>query len=349
MPASLDILTADDVQSRNSKSGDTNANGLSRLFHHKHFADLSRLCDLKHSKDLTISVGIPTLNEANTITEIVSSIRANLIDRYPLIDEIVIVDSGSEDNTRELALNAGGDAYEAETFLPEFSPIRGKGENLWKSLYLLSGDIIVWLDADIQNFDWRFVTGLVGPLLENDNILYSTAYYRRPLLLSNERLSYNGGRVTELLVRPFLSYLLPEICEFYQPMAGEHAGRRSLLETLPFFSGYAVDVGLLIDITQRFGKHVIAQVDLGERIHRHHEIMDLNRQAFGVLQALTKRAQDWGRIDIREHWHLLQALHHEGDTACFRPSHIVEAERPPINSLTAYRNRFSPLVGSRDA
>jgi glucosyl-3-phosphoglycerate synthase len=339
MSVMVDVVS-EDMRPAESRFDQKDVSEHSGILHYRDFTQLSRLCDLKRSKGVTISVGIPTLNEAQTIGEIVGSIKGELVDRYPLIDEVVVVDSGSEDNTVELALKAGARAFKAESFLPEFSATRGKGENLWKSLYLLSGEIIVWLDADIRNFDPRFVTGLVGPLLENDDISYSTAYYRRPLLLSNELLSFNGGRVTELLVRPFLSYILPEICEFYQPMAGEHAGRRSLLETLPFFSGYAVDVGLLIDITHRYGKKVIAQVDLGERIHRHHEIMDLNRQAFGVLQALTKRAQDWGRLDIREHWNVLQALHQEGDTACFRPRQIVETERPPMNSLAPYCNKF---------
>jgi glucosyl-3-phosphoglycerate synthase len=308
----------------------------SSFFHHQQFSDLAHLCGLKRSKGLSVSVGIPTLNEEASIGKTVSVIKRALVDKWGLVDEIVIIDSGSKDRTTEEAEKSGARVYVADEILPELAPVRGKGENLWKSLQVLGGDILVWVDADIQNVHGGFISGLVGPLLEDDALLYSTAFYRRPLQLSPSQSSLNGGRVTELLVRPFLSYLLPEICEFRQPMAGEHAGRRGLLEKLPFFSGYAVDVGHLIDITSTVGKHVVAQVDLDVRVHRHRELTDLSAQSFGVLQALMKRAEDLGRITMHASYTELKCRFSEvigGEPAGVE---VVEVERPPMASIPGY-------------
>ena len=306
------------------------------FFHHKQFSDLARLCNLKRSKGLSVSVGIPTLNEETRIGKTISVIKQAFVDRLGLVDEVVVIDSGSTDRTAEEAEKSGARVHVAHQILPEVAPVRGKGENLWKSLHVLGGDILVWVDADIQNFHSGFISGLVGPLLEDDALLYATAFYRRPLQLSPSQSSLNGGRVTELLVRPFLSHLLPEICEFRQPMAGEHAARRSLLQVLPFFSGYAVDVGHLIDITRIMGKQVIAQVDLDERVHRHRELTDLSAQSFGVLQALMKRAEDWGRISVHECYSQLKCRF--GEVRGSEPTGVemVEVERPPMATVPGY-------------
>lgn len=309
----------------------------SALFHHQQFSDLAHLCDLKRAKGLSVSVAIPTLNEETRIGNTVSVIRQALVDKWGLVDEVAVLDSGSTDLTTDEAERSGAKVYLASKILPELAPVRGKGENLWKSLHVLRGDILVWVDADIQNFHSGFISGLVGPLLEDDTLLYSTAYYRRPLQLSPGQSSLNGGRVTELLVRPFLSYLLPEICEFRQPMAGEHAGRRSLLEQLPFFSGYAVDVGHLIDITRTVGKQVIAQVDLDVRIHRHRELIELSAQSFGVLQALMKRATDCGRICIQNTCNELKCRFDETRADGYDGIEIIEIERPPMATIACYR------------
>lgn len=308
----------------------------SSFFHHQQFSDLAHLCTLKRSKGLSVSVGIPTLNEETRIGKTVSVIKRALVDNWGLVDEIVVIDSGSTDRTTEEAEECGARVYVANEILSELAPVRGKGENLWKSLHVLGGDILVWVDADIQNFHGGFISGLVGPLLEDDGLLYSTAFYRRPLQLSPSQSSLNGGRVTELLVRPFLSYLLPEICEFRQPMAGEHAGRRGLLEKLPFFSGYAVDVGHLIDITSTVGKQVVAQVDLDERVHRHRELTDLSAQSFGVLQALMKRAEDLGRISMHASYTELKCRFGEEMGVETTGVEVVEVERPPMVSVPGY-------------
>lgn len=306
------------------------------LFHYREFSDLAHLCQLKRSKGLSVSVGIPTLNEETNIGNTVSVIKQALVENWGLVDEIVVIDSGSTDGTTEEAEKNGAKVYAANKILPEIAPLRGKGENLWKSLQVLAGDILVWVDADIQNFHSGFISGLVGPLLENDALLYSTAFYRRPLQISPSQSSLNGGRVTELLVRPFLSYLLPEVCEFRQPMAGEHAGRRGLLERLAFFSGYSVDVGHLIDITSTVGKQVVAQVDLDERIHRHRELTDLSAQSFGVLQALMKRAEDHGRISVHASYNELK--YRFGKAMGSEPAGVemVEVERPPMAGIPGY-------------
>ena len=309
----------------------------SHLFHYQQFADLNHLCYLKKSKRLSVSVGIPTLNEELSIGKTVSVIKRGLLDHCRLVDEIVVFDSGSSDRTVAEAESNGATVCIANDIFPELKPVRGKGENMWKSIHVLSGDIIVWVDADIDNFHNGFITGLVGPLLQDDTLLYTTAYYRRPLQDSPEQ--FNGGRVTELLVRPFLSHLLPEVTEFRQPMAGEHAGRRSLLERLPFFSGYAVDVGHLIDISNIVGKHVIAQVDLDVRIHRNRDLADLSKQAFGVFKALMKRAQDLGRINLPRTYHEIMSQYGNLTESPPPSFEVVEIERPPMASISAYRGR----------
>ena len=234
---------------------------LKRTWHHSAFSDIDRLVALKEQKDLSISLAFPTLNEEATIGKEILVIRTELMDRHPLLDEIVVIDSSSQDKTRELALKYGARVVESKNILPNHGTFRGKGENLWKSLYELKGDIIVWVDADIANIAPKFVYGLLGPLLEDDSIGYVKAFYERPIRSPSGISASGGGRVTEILVRPIFSLFYPELARLIQPLSGEYAGRRTLLEKLAFSVGYGVELGHLIDVYHQFGIGALAQVD----------------------------------------------------------------------------------------
>ena len=332
--------TIPDDLSKNQNSDNHISN--SRIFHYREYEDKLELYRLKKDQNLRISVGIPTFNEMETIGQIVEKIRLELMSsNMQIVDEVAIIDSGSTDSTRKEAIMAGAKFYLADNYMLEVKPCRGKGENLWKSLYVLQGDIIVWIDADIKNFHTGYITGLIGPLLENKELLYSTAFYRRPLQLNNGDVNYDGGRVTELLVRPFLSYFIPELADFFQPMSGEHAGRRELLEKLRFFTGYSVDVAILADITSSIGKNVIAQVNLGERIHRNRDIQSLSKEAFGVLQTLVNLAVRWNRLEVFKNWTELYGIDFKGESPFISSLELIEKERLPIINYENYKCKFT--------
>lgn len=316
-------------------------------YHHSRFQNIERLVELKREQDLTINVSLPTLNEEETIAKELVLIRNMLMDRYPLVDEIAVVDSGSEDRTREIAREYGASVFRASEHLPEHGEYYGKGENLWKSLYLLDGDIIVYLDADIKNIDPKFVYGLVGPLLEQEELGYVKAFYERPLEVGDEERSTGGGRVTEILVRPLFNLFFPELSGMIQPLSGEYAGRRDILERLPFFIGYGVETGLLIDVSQRFGIESIAQVDLDRRVHHNQDLRALGKMAFEILQTFYNRVDEAGKIQLE------QQLHHtfrwitaSGDEYTLKQETIEEVERPPIIELEEYRRHRSGIPGA---
>ncbi len=206
-------------------------------------------------------MGLPTLNEEKTIGLTIRRIREALMDRVPLVDELLVVDSASTDRTVEIARELGAAVRQHDEILPELGAYVGKGEALWKSLYELRGDLVVWVDTDIRNIQPRFVYGLLGPLLREPRIQYVKGFYQRPLIAEG-RQSDEGGRVTELTARPLINLFFPELSGVIQPLSGEYAGRRELLESVPFFTGYAVEIGLLIDIADRVGLSGIGQVDL---------------------------------------------------------------------------------------
>jgi glucosyl-3-phosphoglycerate synthase len=233
-----------------------------------------------------ITVCLPARDEAATVGDIVSTIRRHLVDGVGLVDEVLVMDDGSTDGTAAVAAAAGARVVGTASVLPRFGTGHGKGEALWKSLHVAEGDLIAWCDADIRDFDPGFVVGLLGPLLTRTDVGFVKGFYDRPV--AGE--AGGGGRVTELVARPLLSLLFPELASLAQPLAGEYAGRRELLEQLPFASGYGVDIALLIDIAERFGADVIAQVDLGVRVHRNRPLDELSPQATAVLHAALRRA-----------------------------------------------------------
>lgn len=304
-----------------------------RTFHHRQFA-LAALVDAKRREDLTISVCIPTLNEESTVGAIVRSIRTELMERVPLVDELAVIDSSSSDRTAAEAEGSGATVFQDRDVLPDLEPMAGKGEALWKSLFVLRGDVILWLDADIRNFDPRFVCGPLGPILTDPAVGYVKSFYRRPIE-DGQGSSLEGGRVTELVARPLINTFWPHLAGLIQPLAGEYAGRRSVLEQVPFFTGYAVEMGLLIDVAGRFGTEAMAQIDLEERVHRNRPIGELSRMAFAVLRAALSRL---GEEERRRASAALGMYQFERDHDEYRivSTPIAVYERPPAVSVAGY-------------
>ncbi len=314
-----------------------------RTFHHSQFWDIKRLVEEKERQGLSISLCLPSLNEEKTIGQEIVILKAELADRYPLIDEIAVVDSGSTDRTREIAASFGADVYLASEHLREEGEQRGKGENLWKALFLLKGDIIVFVDADIRNIHPRFVYGLVGPLIHDPGVHYVKAFYDRPLAFSGGLRPTGGGRVTEILIRPLFSLFYPELAAILQPLSGEYAGRRSILEQIPFPVGYGVETGLLIDIYERLGLYAFAQTDLDRRIHRNQETIALGRMAFGVLRTFMARLQRRGVAEFHDALPSLMRQFEVSDGKYRQTEYTIEEiERRPIVEVDAYRKKFHP-------
>ena len=252
--------------------------------------------ELKRERGLRVSVCLPALNEQTTIGDICTSIRSELIERIGLVDELVVVDSGSEDDTVAVARAAGADVHCGADVLPERGHVLGKGEALWKSLAVSNGDLICWCDSDIRNFDPSFLIGLLTPLLIDDDIKMTKGFYRRPL----DGDPTGGGRVTELVVRPLLHLLYPQLTGLIQPLSGEYALRREVANELPFFTHYAVDLGLLIDFVERHGLSALAQVDLGIRLHRNQDTLSLGKMSHQIMRGVLHRLDALGRIKLTE-------------------------------------------------
>jgi len=309
-------------------------------FHHGEFWDILQLVESKESKGLTISLCIPTLNEEKTIGKEVLILRSELMDRYKLIDEFAVIDSGSDDRTLEVASSYGADIYLASDILPETGEKKGKGENLWKAIHQLKGDIICYVDADISNIHPRFVYGLVAPLINRDEIKYVKAFYDRPLNYSSGLRPSGGGRVTEILVRPLFSLLYPELTNIIQPLSGEYAARREVLEQIPFPIGYGVETAHLLDLYHMHGLEIFAQTDLDRRVHRNQKTNALGKMSFGILQTFLNRLHTQGSI---EKLPLMETMHRqfEVEDEKYRQvtKEIIEEERPPIVEIEAYREK----------
>lgn len=314
----------------------------SNTFHHSEFWDLVKLVEAKEKRGLSVSLCIPTLNEAKTIGKEVVIFKSELMERYPLLDEIVVIDSGSEDRTREIAASYGADVYLASEILPDREGRRGKGENLWKAIYQLRGDIIVYVDADIKNIHPRFVYGLVAPLIYREEIKYVKAFYDRPLAFSEQQVRVSGGgRVTEILVRPLFSLFFPELTAIIQPLSGEYAVRRDVLEQVPFPIGYGVETSHLIDVYTKFGLDAFAQTDLDQRVHRNQATMSLGKMSFGILQTFLKRMKALGMVtDLPGFETVLRQFQVRNQEYEQIEFHIEEFERPPMIEIPEYREKF---------
>ncbi|MGI8506092.1 MAG: glucosyl-3-phosphoglycerate synthase [Solirubrobacteraceae bacterium] len=248
---------------------------------------------LAAQREHSVSVCLPARDEARTIGTILQVLLA--LRELGVIDQLVVVDH-STDGTAQIARDLGVDVHDQESLAPELGPVLGKGDAMWRALPVLDGEVICFLDADTEHFGPHFVCGLLGPLLCGDEIAFVKGFYRRPFRVGELTLPAGGGRVTELTARPLLNLFYPDLAAVQQPLAGEVAARRELLERLPFVTGYGVDIALLLDAYHEAGLDAIAQVDLDVRQNAHQPLRDLGPMAFSVLRALTSRLEREGRL-----------------------------------------------------
>ena len=291
---------------------------------------LHKILAAKHRTGQSVSVVLPALNEEATVGDIVAIIRHDLMQQVPLVDEIVVVDSGSTDRTSEVAAAAGARVVHRDDILPRIPAVPGKGEVLWRSLLVTSGDIVCFIDADLKEFSSDFVTGIVGPLLTDPGVDLVKAMYDRPL----GGAAGQGGRVTELMARPLLNMHWPQLAGFVQPLGGEYAARRSLLEQLPFPVGYGVELGMLVDALHLVGLDALAQVDVGVRKHRHQDGQALGRMAAQIYRTAQLRL-------ARGHLIRPSLTQFERGPDGFEPrTYSVDTEeRPPMADITEYQSR----------
>jgi glucosyl-3-phosphoglycerate synthase len=291
----------------------------------------------------TISVVLPALNEAETVAAVINTITPMLAETSMLgrlVDELIVLDSGSTDDTEARALAAGARVVHREEALPEIAPQPGKGEALWRSLAATTGDIIVFIDSDLIDPDPMFVPRLVGPLLTEDGIHLVRGFYRRPLKVGDGEDANGGGRVTELVARPLLAALRPELGYVLQPLGGEYAGTRELLTAVPFAPGYGVEIGILIDTYDRFGLDAIAQVNLGVRTHRNRPLSELgpmSRQIIATL--LTRCGIDDSGVGLTQFLPDGPGRGSQGGPQGYRTktSAVSLADRPPMNTVRQTR------------
>jgi glucosyl-3-phosphoglycerate synthase len=255
-----------------------------------HWDDWSLDALLAAKAERVVSLVVPARNEAATVGDVVTRVREALVDTVALLDEIVVIDSDSTDATYDVATDAGAVVHRAAEVRPDLGTVPGKGEAMWKSMFVTRGEVIVFMDADLLDWDTHFVPGLLGPLLTRPEVQLVKGYYERPMLAGETVLPFEGGRVTELVARPLIRLLFPELGGVLQPLAGEWAIRRSLLETLSVPTGYAVELAALVDTVRVHGLDALAQVDLGTRAHRHQSLGDLSGMATQILAAALARA-----------------------------------------------------------
>src|SRR3954470_20553236 len=292
---------------------------------------LHRIMAAKRGTGRTVSVVLPALNEEETVGDIVSVIRHDLMQQVPLVDEIVVVDSGSTARPSEVAAAAGARVVHRDDILPRIPAVPGKGEVLWRSLLATSGDIVCFIDADLKEFSSDFVSGIVGPLLTDPEVDLVKGMYDRPL----GGAAGQGGRVTELMARPLLNMHWPQLAGFVQPLGGEYAARRSLLEQLPFPVGYGVELGMLVDALHLVGLDALAQVDVGVRKHRHQDGQALGRMAAQIYRTAQLRLA---------RGHLVRPVLTQFDRTAdggFEPRvhEVVTEERPPMITVPEYVRR----------
>jgi glucosyl-3-phosphoglycerate synthase len=282
---------------------------------------------LAAARQLTVSICLPARNEERTIGGILRCLLP--LRELGAVDQIVVVD-GSTDGTAEIARRLGAEVHDQATLMPEHGPVLGKGDAMWRSLTVLTGDVVCFLDADSERFGAHFACGLLGPILTGTGSSFVKGFYRRPFRAAGVTLEDEGGRVTELTARPLLNLFYPDLAAVEQPLAGEIAARRDLLERLPFVTGYGVDIALLLDAYDAVGLDAIAQVDLDVRQNAHQSLRDLGPMAYAVLQAVAARLEREGRLrGLRASTFLSPGP--DG----LRAMDSSPVERPPIGELRA--------------
>ncbi len=307
----------------------------SRSYHARQWSP-EQLCARKAGT--RVSVVLPARDEAATVGRIVAALRQELVEDVPLIDELVVIDSDSTDDTAAVAAAAGARVHRQDGILPAHGNVPGKGEALWKSLAVTTGDVLAFVDADLREFDTRFVVGLLGPLLTEPGVQFVKSCYDRPLHDGTTILPAGGGRVTELVARPLLNLFWPQLAGLVQPLAGEYAGRRELLERVPFVSGYGVEIAMLIDVLEAVGLDAMAQVDLGVRSHRNSSDAALARMAAQIQLTVQARLRCESPA-AGENGQLTQFLR-QGERFLAETHDVGVRERPPMAGIPEYRAQF---------
>jgi glucosyl-3-phosphoglycerate synthase len=307
-----------------------------RSFEHDRFAALEALAARKRELGLELSIVLPCREVADTIGAIAAEIHS-LNEQAPLVDEIVAVDAGSADGTAEVARRNGLVVYDEEELMPAFGPAAGKGDAMWRALSVVRGDLVMYLDADTIDFGRHFVSGILGPILAEPGISFVKATYHRPFLGPDGAVLDDAGRVTELTAKPLLRIFHPELSGFGQPLSGEFVAHRELLASIPFWTGYAVEIGILIDVLRRVGLEGMAQVGLGERRHRSQSLRALGSMSYAVARPIVERALQMGDdragVAAGDPNSFLRAVcTPEGTRLEEQPLELVE--RPPIREVS---------------
>ncbi|WP_277681590.1 glucosyl-3-phosphoglycerate synthase [Saccharomonospora azurea] len=294
----------------------------------------------------TVSVVIPARNEEETVGQIVRTIRTTLVEDNPLVDEVLVVDSRSRDATARVAAEAGARVVSQDDVLRPLPGMQGKGEALWKGLAATAGDLVVFVDGDLYDFTAGYVIGLLGPLLTDPEVDYVKGFYHRPLVNGSHTDADGGGRVTELVARPLLNMYWPDLAGFVQPLAGEYAGRREVLESIPFVTHYGVEVGHLIDLLRWRGLDALAQVDLGMRTHRHQGTQALGRMSGQIMLTIMDRLDRSGRLVAQEAPSTLLAQFRRAAEGARElvVTDLAVQERPPLRTVRTPAGQVPPCT-----
>jgi glucosyl-3-phosphoglycerate synthase len=279
---------------------------------------------------------LPGRNVAGTIGTILDTV-ARLRKRTGMPEQVIVIDADSADGTADIARGRGAEVYSENELLLQYGPAQGKGDAMWRALSVARGDIVMFADADTTDFREHFVYGTLGPLLADPAIQFCKAAFRRPFASGDRSVADGGGRVTELMAKPLVNLFYPQLAGFVQPLAGEFAARRELLGAMPFFTGYGVEIGLLIDVCNEIGLGAMAQVDIGTRQNRHQALASLSRMSSVVLRAVAARegiatrpaAEADGRWDVHQPETYLHAVATENGLSL--DEHLNDlVERPPL-------------------
>jgi glucosyl-3-phosphoglycerate synthase len=324
-------------------------------FHHRsftsdRFGDLAWLADRKDALGATVSLVLPAREVRETVGHIVTEV-ARMGSGSSLVDQILVVDADSADGTADVARSAGAEVYSENELLAAWGPARGKGDAMWRSLSVAYGDIVMFADADTVDFDPRLIYGVLGPVLTVPRVQFVKAAFRRPFAERGLVFPNSGGRVTELTARPLLNLFYPQLAGFAQPLAGEFAATRELLCSIPFLTGYAIEIAMLIDVLSEVGLDAMAQVDVLSRQNRHQPLADLSRMSYAVLRAVMHRLYQEQRLclpggtmlhdsPLELHQYLLPQVTPEGLTLCEHCEELVV--RPPLRTVETVKGACRP-------
>jgi glucosyl-3-phosphoglycerate synthase len=316
-----------------------------RSYDYRQFSDLDEMAQRKRKLGLTVSAILPCRNVAETVGSIIDEIHT-LNERAPLIDQILAVNADSADGTAQVALRHGAEVYPENELMSSYGGVHGKGDAMWRSLSVAKGDLIMFIDADTKDFKAQLLYGILGPILYVEEVRFVKGAYRRPFK-SHESVEVDGGgRVTELTAKPLFNLFYPELSGFVQPLAGEFVADRELFCSIPFLTGYAVEMGIMIDVLKRVGLGAMAQVDLGTRQNRHQPLRDLSRMSYAVLRAVARRLRQEGRINQardpklpEQLFQFSDYLHAVATPQGLKLQEYVEelVERPPIADVLRVR------------